>query len=99
MFFGSKNVHMAATERAQIALYTDERFKMAAVVAHACFDMLAALSPAQLERLLAFLAGSGCTATFEMLQPDYLHVEVPTELEKTVLKFIGWTLPNGEGPG
>lgn len=95
---GSKNVHMATRQRGDIDKYGDERHKMAKIVTRAVYDQLDSMTPEARLRLLTFMAHTGLTATFELLQPDYLHVEVLLSSEPQ-LKFIAWTLPNGDGPG
>ena len=69
---------------------------MACVIANVVFDLLDAMTEERRQRLLSFLAGSGLTATFELLQPQHMHVEVlPNKAPK--LAFLGWTLPDPLG--
>ncbi len=74
MFPGSKNVHIAIRDRADLALYSDSRFLVARNVGEALCALLETMTPAARERLLRFLAITKYTATFELLQPSYQHV-------------------------
>ena len=68
LFIGSKNVHLAACARRDIARYKDERFMVAKQIAEYMFEVIDAMDEAKRTRLLAFLAASRLTATFEFLQ-------------------------------
>lgn len=78
---------------------TPSRFppsSMATLIAHVTFDFLDALPSDRRLRILSFLTGSGLTATFELLQPEHMHVEIL--LNKTPkFAFLGWTMPDPAG--
>eukprot|EP00045_Choanoeca_perplexa_P005731 m.48087 g.48087 ORF g.48087 m.48087 type:complete len:485 (-) comp13266_c0_seq1:7-1461(-) len=95
IFAGSKNVHLAITCQADLALYQGQRYRMALIVATAVWTMLTRMSTEQREQLLRFLAHTGWTAVFELLQPEYQHVEVLHVKEPTLL-FITWVKPSTE---
>jgi hypothetical protein len=95
IFAGSKNVHVALTRKKDLDLYQGQRYRMALVVATAAWTMLARMSAEKREELLRFLAHTGWTAVFELLQPDYQHVEVLLVSEPTLL-FITWVEPSTE---
>eukprot|EP00049_Salpingoeca_infusionum_P011794 m.207661 g.207661 ORF g.207661 m.207661 type:complete len:544 (+) comp15029_c0_seq6:67-1698(+) len=91
---GSKNVHLAARHREDLAKYTDQRYRVALSVGSSVFDMLESLPKSNAQRLLACLANTRLTATMEILQPSYQHVEL---LKSKQIEFFSWTLPQFEG--
>ncbi len=99
LFTGSKNVHMVTRVLSDIDYYeTHDRFSVAVIVTRAVYALLASLMPDQKQQLLGFLAATGLTATFEMLQPNYLHVETPRS-DRLSLQFIGFVRADPDGPG
>lgn len=91
LFPGSKNVHIAITCREDIAKYEGQRFLVARNTAEAVMTVLESLSDDKRRRLVGFLASSGLTAVFELLQPSYQHVELLEGDPK--LMFLAWSRP------
>ncbi|EGD83385.1 ferredoxin [Salpingoeca rosetta] len=91
---GSKNVHMCVTKRSDIELYTDSKFRIAAVIARVIFECLEKLEDKG-AALLSFLACTGFTANFELLQPSYQHVELLGDTPR--LLFFAFTAQHFDG--
>ncbi|EDQ86758.1 uncharacterized protein MONBRDRAFT_33624 [Monosiga brevicollis MX1] len=91
---GSKNVHLAFRDAADLAAYRREpRYLVASAVADAFLRHLQQLTPERRGELLAFMAWTGLTACFEILQPSYQHVELLTNTEPELL-FLTFVEPS-----
>ncbi|XP_065180066.1 uncharacterized protein LOC135810500 [Sycon ciliatum] len=88
---GSKNVHVVFSRRRDLGLYKQGQYTVAERVAHAVCDALDKLDSRQCLMFLSFLACTGYTAIFELLQPEYQHVESLSHLLRPQLQFICWS--------
>ncbi|XP_070574633.1 uncharacterized protein [Ptychodera flava] len=88
---GSKNVHLLFRSNDDIWKHTDSRYKVAKEVCLAIWNSLEEMDEDCRKRLLSFLCHSHFTAVFEILQPNYQHVEDLSHLKQAELKFITWT--------
>ena len=95
LFPGSKNVHMAVTCPRDLDLYKGDRYLTASEVARTVFAALEGMKPRTRERCLAFMAATGFTAVFELLQPAYQHVELLEGPPRLV--FLAWSVPLNRG--
>ena len=90
IFCGSKNVHLLVSRRQHLLKYQEQRYSYACIIGEAFFDILEGLSEYKRVRLLSFLAHTGFTAIFELLQPNNQHIVNLSHLSAPVLKFITW---------
>jgi hypothetical protein len=94
---GSKNVHVAMRSPKDVDMYRAKpRFLTAVAVADALWRTLRGLAAPHRSALFRFMACTGFTAVFEILQPDYQHVEVLPVTEPTLV-FIAWMQPSVTG--
>ena len=90
IFCGSKNVHLLISKREHLTKYTDQRYSYARVIGESFCDILDGMEECQRVRLLGFLAHTGFTAVFELLQPRNQHIVDLSALASPILKFITW---------
>ena len=90
IFCGSKNVHLLVTQRQHLLKYKGQRYSYACLIGEAFFDLLEGINESQRVRLLSFLAHTGFTAIFELLQPQNQHIVNLSHLPVPILKFITW---------
>ena len=90
IFCGSKNVHLLVTRRQHLLKYKEQRYSYACVIGEAFFDLLEGMSESKRVQLLSFLAHTGFTAIFELLQPNNQHIVNLSHLPAPILKFITW---------
>ena len=90
IFCGSKNVHLLVSRRQHLLKYQEQRYSYACIIGEAFFDLLEGMCEYKRVRLLSFLAHTGFTAIFELLQPTNQHIVNLSYLSNPVLKFITW---------
>ena len=94
-FCGSKNVHLMFRTREELERYTEQRYMVAKVVAHAWLNQAAAMAPEKLQLFCSFLHTTKMTAVFEVLCPEYQHVVSLSHLSTPELRFLTFTLQYG----
>jgi hypothetical protein len=87
---GSKHVHLLVRTAADIDLYREPRYLVARHVGAAVMTCLDALSPEQHAAFTTHMLDNRTTATFEILQPFYQHIEF-FDFPDVRLKFISFT--------
>ncbi|KAK4307531.1 hypothetical protein Pmani_020678 [Petrolisthes manimaculis] len=100
LFVGSKNVHMMVRNRADINLYTGDRYFFAKVIAETVYDSLCELEEDKQHLLFSFLHHTNCTVVCEILQPKNQHIVNLSHLSKPRLQVISFTpTVSGSSPG
>jgi len=90
-FLGSKQVHMLVSKPEHVALYdSEQRYGVAKIVANAFFVHLKSLLQEKMNLFINYMWENKLSATFEMLQPQYQHVEF-FDFPEIKLRFITFT--------
>jgi len=89
---GSKNIHMFFKNERDIQSHTDSCYQVAREVAMTINRFVnKQLEPEIRNAFLSFLCLTKLTVVFEILQPNYQHVEDLSYLSEALLKFITFT--------
>ncbi|KAK3877623.1 hypothetical protein Pcinc_017658 [Petrolisthes cinctipes] len=100
LFVGSKNVHMMVRNRADIKLYSGDRYQFAKVIAETVYDSLCGLEEDKQHLLFSLLHHTNCTVVCEILQPNSQHIVNLSHLAKPRLQVISFTTTiSGSSPG
>jgi len=90
-FIGSKQVHMIVSKPEHIVLYeSEQRYGVASIVANTFFVHLKSLLQEKMNTFISYMWENKLSATFEILQPKYQHIEF-FDFVETKLRFITFT--------